>query len=341
MLIKQKMPQGSIYPQLTQAPITSYADFLNHFRGGHTIDDNLSSPAIQSTDQYAMFKTALTSGHLVKQGSPIYGQGDFVVDIFLTEKGEAAIPREDEDRKFCLMAVELAKRSIPEDKEPHPFVGAVIVKNGHVIATGFRGETGKGGDHAEFCAIKTLAPENPDRVDLSGCTLYTTLEPCSNRKSKNKTACATRLINAKVERVVFGLADKDETVYGHVSLSEAGIDVDLFPKDLVQELQALNKTWSETRRNLEVAPPPNDTGPIWQCSYYKPGTPMTDNIHLLVRPPKGDGFYTVEDGNRKVLAWAKTIDEVAIKWHSIDKQKVIVEKLQRQSYGGSSRLFSF
>jgi len=42
MLILQKLPQGINYPQLMEAPISSYADFLNFFRGGHTIDDNLA-----------------------------------------------------------------------------------------------------------------------------------------------------------------------------------------------------------------------------------------------------------------------------------------------------------
>jgi len=42
MLISKPLPQGAIYPQLTQAPVTSYTDFLNFFRGGQTIDDNLT-----------------------------------------------------------------------------------------------------------------------------------------------------------------------------------------------------------------------------------------------------------------------------------------------------------
>jgi RHS repeat-associated protein len=40
MLVKEKLPQGHIYPQITQAPI-NYFDFLTFFRGGQTIDDNL------------------------------------------------------------------------------------------------------------------------------------------------------------------------------------------------------------------------------------------------------------------------------------------------------------
>jgi pyrimidine deaminase RibD-like protein len=342
MLIRTPRPQGSSYPQLTQAPITSYTDFLTFFRGGHTIDNNLDSRQTQATVQFNMLTTALASGHLMKQGNPFTGKdGAFIVDIFLTDKGAASIPREDQERQSCEMAVELAKKSIPEDDEPHPFVGAVIVKDGVVIATGFRGESGKGGDHGEFCAIKKLNADNPDKVDLTGCTVYTTLEPCSIRKP-NKTPCAVRLINAKAARVVYGLGDKDETVFGHIQLQEARIPVGTFPQDLIEQLQVINKRWSETRRQREIAPPPNNSNAIANASYYKPGTDMRDNIHLYVRQPeKPDGFYTVEDIGKNVLAWNKTLKGVAVEWHRLDTHYTVAEGRDRVAAGSSNQLLSF
>ena len=69
---------------------------------------------------------------------------------------------------------------------------------------------------------------------------------------------------------------------------------------------------------------------------------MTDNIHLFVRPPKEvGGFFTVEDAAKNVLAYGRTIEEIAVKWHQIDDQKVIVEKLTRNGYDGSHRLLNF
>ena len=338
MLITKKLRQGSIYPQITQAPISTYTDFLNFFRGGHTIDDNLGAHTIQSTVQYTMFSTAIASGHLTKLKNMAIPD-EFLTDIFLTETG-LELTQTLLDRKFCETAVAEARKSVAEDDgECHPFVGAVVVKDGNVLATGYRGETGDG-RHAEFCALKKIN-DDVDNVDLSGCTIYTTLEPCSQRTSPHKTACATRLINAKVARVVYGMADKDESVYGHVSLVEADIDIGLFPRDLIQGLIALNKKWSDTRRKPEVAPPPNDTSPLANVSYYKPGTPMTDNIHLFLRPPKdASGFFTIEDAIRTVLAWDRTLQDIAIKWHQIDDQKVIVEGLQRQGSGASHRLLA-
>jgi hypothetical protein len=89
-------------------------------------------------------------------------------------------------------------------------------------------------------------------------------------------------------------------------------------------------------------PPPNDTSPLANVSYYKPGTSMADNTHFFVRPPwTSGGFFTVEDALRNVLAYGRTPEEIAIEWHRMDKQKVIVEKLVRQSYGSSNRLFNF
>jgi hypothetical protein len=137
------------------------------------------------------------------------------------------------------------------------------------------------------------------------------------------------------------MADKDESVFGHSSLVEAGIEIGLFPKALVQELLVLNNEWSETLRKPEVLPPPNDTSPVATVSYNKSGTPMTDNIHLFVRPPKdAGGFYTVEDAAKTVLAYGRTIDEIALAWRQIHNQKVIVEKWNRQSFGGGDQRFN-
>jgi pyrimidine deaminase RibD-like protein len=337
MLILEKLPPGSIYPQLTQAPIRNYADFLNFFRGGHTIDDNVDGGAMATTLQAAMLKISITSGYLTKTKSMAIPD-EFLADIFLTASGSELI-QTTVDRKFCEMAVQSAKKSIAEnDSKLHPYVGVVVVKDGNVIATGFRGETGKG-DHGEFCVLKKINAD-VDKVDLSGCTVYTTLEPCTERKT-GKTPCANRLINGKVARVVYGLADKDESVYGHHALVEAGIQVWLFPNDLMPELHALNKKWSGTRRKPEVMPPPNDTSPLADVSYYKPGTSMQDNIHLFVRPPKDtSGFYTVEDIAKNVLAYSRTLEEIAIKWHRIDDQNRIVEKRDRVNVGSSNQLLT-
>lgn len=333
MLIREKLPQGHIYPQITQAPINNYAEFLNFFRGGHTIDDNLGAFTIAATLQAKMLEIAVGSGHLAKTKNMAMPT-EWLADITLTKSG-AELIKTFLDRAFCELAVAEARKSVAEDDgRPHPYVGVVIVKDGKILATGFRGESGKG-DHGEFCALKKV-----NETDVQGATVYTTLEPCSERNPPKKS-CAERLINAKVARVVSGSADKDESVYGHSTLVEAGIEIGFFSHDLMQELLILNKTFNDSRRAKQGIPPANNTPPLANVSYYKLGTSMADNTHFFVRPPRdADGFYTVEDADKTVLAHARTIEEIAIAWHAMDDRKRIVEKLVRQNAGSSHQLLN-
>ena len=328
MLIRDKLPQGYIYPQITHAPAT-YGEFLDVFRGGHTIDDNVTAHTIAETLQAAMLKIAIASGHLKKTNNTLFPSG--LIDVFLTKEGSDLIQTA-VDRKFCEMAVAEAKKSIAEDDgRPHPYVGVVIVKDGQVLATGFRGESGKG-DHGEYCALKKV-----NEVNVQGATVYTTLEPCSERNAPKKS-CTERLIAAKVARVVSGSADKDESVYGHSTLVEAGIEIGFFQHDLMQELLVLNKAFNDSRRAKQGIPPPNNTPPLASVSYYELGTSMADNTHFFVRPPiEADGFYTVEDAGGVVLAHARTLDEIAMAWHGMDDRMRIVKKRVRQGAGSSDQ----
>jgi hypothetical protein len=141
---------------------------------------------------------------------------------------------------------------------------------------------------------------------------------------------------------VYGIADKHESVYGHASLVEAGIEVTVFPNDLLQELIALNKEWADSLRTEPTTPLPNRVGYLADAQYYMPGTSITDKIHLIVRPPKdAGGFFTVEDNAFKVVAYARTFEEIAVKWHAIDTQKRLVEKMRRVSAGSTDQRLGF
>src|ERR1700688_3504461 len=109
MLILKKLPQGTIYPQITQAPVSNYAEFLNFFRGGHTIDDNLGATVIAATLQAAMLNISIASGYLTRTRSMAI-PNEFLADIFLTPSGSELIQTA-VDRKFCEMAVAEARRS--------------------------------------------------------------------------------------------------------------------------------------------------------------------------------------------------------------------------------------
>lgn len=327
MLLRTPLPSGR-YPQITDAS-TNYAEFLHFFRDGQTIDNNLDEATpISRTIQANMLKSAVESGHLTKVKNMAIPY-EFLLDITLTKSGEVFI-QSTFDRTFCHAAITEARKSIAEDDRPHPKVGVVIVKGGKILATGYRGESGKG-DHGEYGALMKLTP-----ADVQGATVYTTLEPCSKRKPPKKS-CTDRLIEGKVARVVYGMGDKHESVYGHASLQEAGIAVAGFPDELMQELLAINREWSDSLRTEPIVLP-NDTSHLAEASYYRQGGSITDSIQLYVRPPKNvGGFYTIEDNSKKVLDHAPTIEEIAVKWRLIDAQKRLLEKMVRHGSGGSDQ----
>ena len=80
-------------------------------------------------------------------------------------------------------------------------VGAVIVKDGEIIATGYnrREQDNTALGHAEIEAINN-ACKDLNRWRLDDCELYVTLEPCP--------MCAGAIINARLKKVVFGAFDK-------------------------------------------------------------------------------------------------------------------------------------
>ncbi len=100
---------------------------------------------------------------------------------------------------------------------PNPMVGAVLVKEGRVIAEGFHEKFGD--PHAEVNAIKN------SKVDPRGATLYVTLEPCSHQ---GKTPpCAEFVIKSGIKKVVIARQDSNPLVSGRgiAALKKAGVEV--------------------------------------------------------------------------------------------------------------------
>ncbi|MGV0787571.1 hypothetical protein ABQF33_11675 [Mycolicibacterium sp. XJ2] len=129
------------------------------------------------------------------------------------------------------MAVDLGKQSIQENPSINPYVGAVIVRNGDIIGSGFRGMAGRGA-HAEFGALQTIDPDL-----LRGATVFSTLEPCSQR-GPTKIPCANRLAQAGIAVAYIGVYDPNPVIYrqGWRILTEAGVRVRDFPADLRDEI---------------------------------------------------------------------------------------------------------
>jgi pyrimidine deaminase RibD-like protein len=148
-----------------------------------------------------------------------------------------------DDYRFALMAVEEARKSIGEDGRTHPKVGAVIVSGGQVLAAAHRGEIA--GCHAEYIALERKLADTP----VAGATVYTTLEPCTERNHP-KIPCARRLVERKVRRVVIGTLDPNPAIRGHgvIILREANIVTELFPSDLMAQVEELNRDFIRSHR---------------------------------------------------------------------------------------------
>jgi pyrimidine deaminase RibD-like protein len=142
-----------------------------------------------------------------------------------------------DDNRFARLAIDEARKSVAEnDGRPHPMVGAVVVKNGQLLATAHRGEVE--GNHAEYMALEKRLADSA----VAGATVYTTLEPCTTRNHP-KIPCADRLIERKVGRVVIGMLDPDPRITGRGlrRLRDANIITDLFSHDLMAEVEELNR----------------------------------------------------------------------------------------------------
>ena len=103
------------------------------------------------------------------------------------------------DEKFMQIAVDAAKEA---EASGGAAIGAIMVKNGEVIARGLSNPWGKRdpSNHGEMDCIRNCAKDN-DLLDMAGCTLYGTLEPCS--------MCVGAALWAGVDRIVFGAYAED------------------------------------------------------------------------------------------------------------------------------------
>jgi len=108
------------------------------------------------------------------------------------------------DEYYMRRALSLAEKAAKKDEVP---VGAVIVRFGKIIATGYnkRERSGNPSSHAEFTAMLRAARKLKN-WRLDDCTLYVTLEPCP--------MCAGLALNARLPRLVYGAADAKSGALG-------------------------------------------------------------------------------------------------------------------------------
>lgn len=136
---------------------------------------------------------------------------------------------EKQDEHFMRLALKEARKGWGRTS-PNPCVGAVIVKNGQVIAKGYHKKAGT--PHAEINAMGNASES------VEGATIYVTLEPC-NHVGKTPP-CSQAILDFGFSRVVIGMTDPNPLVNG------SGIDfltchgLEVTSGVLEQECEALN-----------------------------------------------------------------------------------------------------
>ena len=133
------------------------------------------------------------------------------------------------DARFMGMALAMAARGAGRTA-PNPMVGAVIVKDGLVLAEGHTQPPGR--DHAEPNALRQLGMRAP------GATMYVTLEPCCHHG--RTPPCTDAILASGISRVVVGTVDPFPLVAGKgiARLREGGIEVTVGVREV--ECRTLN-----------------------------------------------------------------------------------------------------
>ncbi|MFD1706032.1 nucleoside deaminase [Siminovitchia sediminis] len=145
---------------------------------------------------------------------------------------------------FMKRAVELANESVKDGGQPF---GAVLVKDGKIISEGIN-ELHKKYDisgHAELIAIRK-AQEQLQTLDLSGCTMYASGEPCP--------MCMTAIYFSGIQKVYYcgsvedaqdaGLG-KSVYVYSQLALPRNQRDIDMEQMPLIEGMSNPLKNWKD------------------------------------------------------------------------------------------------
>ncbi len=147
------------------------------------------------------------------------------------------------DAAFMQLALEQARHAWSLGEVP---VGAVVVKDGVVIATGFNQPIGRHDPtaHAEVNALRAAA-EKLGNYRLPGCELYVTLEPC--------VMCAGAMMHARLSRVIYAATDPKTGACGSVlnlfDQERLNHHTDVVGGVLADDASAMLKAFFAERRN--------------------------------------------------------------------------------------------
>jgi diaminohydroxyphosphoribosylaminopyrimidine deaminase / 5-amino-6-(5-phosphoribosylamino)uracil reductase len=173
---------------------------------------------------------------------------------------------------------------------PNPLVGAVIVRDGHVLGEGFH--TALGEPHAERAAIAAAGG-----ADLRGATIYVSLEPCCH--TGRTPPCTDALLEAGFARVVVASDDPTEKASGRGLgiLRDEGIVVDVADGEVAAKARLLNQPF---RKHARTGRP---------FVLFKSAMTLDGKVATRTGDSK---WISGEDSRRLSHQWRSEVDAVAV-----------------------------
>lgn len=199
------------------------------------------------------------------------------------------MPQTQTDHAFLDRAIELAQRGLGR-VNPNPVVGAVVVRDGEVLGEGWHDEFG--GPHAEVNAIRACSG-----ADLTGATIYVSLEPCCH--TGKTPPCTDAIVAAGLSRVVVASDDPTEKAAGRGLgiLRDEGIEVVVAGGEQAARARLLNQGFRKHAR----------TGRPWVL--FKSAMTLDGKVATAT----GDSKWISSETSRELAhKWRSTVDAVVV-----------------------------
>lgn len=154
----------------------------------------------------------------------------------------------EKDKRFMQRAIDLSVENVKNGGGPF---GAVIVKNGEIIAEGVNRVTANNDPtaHAEVSAIRAACQKVND-FKLNGCTIYTSCEPCP--------MCLSAIYWAGIDKIYYGntkedadaIGFSDDVIYKEFTLPLTERTIPMRPL-MRHEAQQAFREWEEKEDKVE------------------------------------------------------------------------------------------
>jgi diaminohydroxyphosphoribosylaminopyrimidine deaminase/5-amino-6-(5-phosphoribosylamino)uracil reductase len=195
----------------------------------------------------------------------------------------------DTDARHLARAIELAGLGAGH-VSPNPLVGAVIASEDRTLGEGYHAELG--GAHAEVRALHDAAGR-----DLSGATMYVSLEPCCHHG--RTPPCTEAIRSAGIKRVVVASDDPSEHANGRGLgiLRDDGVEVVVAECELAERARLLNQPFRKHAR----------TGRPWVL--FKSAMSLDGKVATRSGDSK---WISGEESRRRAHLWRSHCDAVAV-----------------------------